>query len=40
VKRLIEAGVHAMLAGESLIRAEDVGAKVRELLGEVQEKDK
>lgn len=32
VKRLNEAGVHAMLVGESLIKARDVGAKVRELL--------
>jgi indole-3-glycerol phosphate synthase len=33
VLRLIEAGVHAMLVGESLIRADDTGAKVKELLG-------
>ncbi len=33
VLRLIEAGVHAMLIGESLIRAQDIGAKIRELLG-------
>ncbi len=33
VIRLNEAGVHAMLIGESLIRADDVGAKVRELRG-------
>ncbi|MBI4402109.1 MAG: indole-3-glycerol phosphate synthase TrpC [Nitrospirae bacterium] len=33
VLRLVEAGVHAMLVGESLIRAEDMGAKIRELLG-------
>ena len=33
VVRLNEAGVHAMLVGESLIRAEDIGAKIRELLG-------
>lgn len=33
VKRLIEAGVHAMLIGESLIRAEDTADKIRELLG-------
>lgn len=32
VKRLNDAGVHAMLVGESLIKARDVGAKVRELL--------
>ncbi|WP_447977368.1 indole-3-glycerol phosphate synthase TrpC [Candidatus Nitrospira bockiana] len=33
VKRLLEANVHAMLIGESLIRADDIGAKMRELLG-------
>ena len=33
VKRLMEAGIHAMLIGEALIRAEDRGAKIRELLG-------
>jgi len=33
VKRLMEAGIHAMLVGESLIKAEDTGAKIRELLG-------
>lgn len=33
VLRLVEAGVHAMLVGESLIRAEDIGAKMKELLG-------
>lgn len=33
VQRLLEAGVHAMLIGESLIRAPDIGGKVRELLG-------
>ena len=33
VTRLIEAGVHAMLIGESLIRAEHTADKVRELLG-------
>lgn len=33
VVRLIEAGIHAMLIGESLIRAERTGDKVRELLG-------
>jgi len=32
VKRLMEAGVHAMLVGESLIKSEDAGAKIRELL--------
>lgn len=33
VKRLLEAGVHAMLVGESLIKAEDTGAKMKELTG-------
>ncbi len=33
VVRLNEAGIHAMLIGESLIRAENTGDKVRELLG-------
>lgn len=33
VVRLVEAGVHAMLVGESLIRAENIAEKVRELLG-------
>lgn len=33
VERLVEAGVHAMLIGESLIRAERTGEKLRELLG-------
>jgi indole-3-glycerol phosphate synthase len=33
VIRLVEAGIHAMLIGESLIRAEHTGDKVRELLG-------
>ena len=36
VQRLLEAGVHAMLVGESLIKAEDIGAKVRELRGDQQ----
>jgi indole-3-glycerol phosphate synthase len=36
VERLLEMGVHAMLVGESLIRAEDTGTKIRELLGEPQ----
>jgi len=34
VLRLIECGAHAMLIGESLIRADDIGKKIRELLGE------
>lgn len=33
VVRLVEAGIHAMLIGESLIRADHTGDKVRELLG-------
>jgi indole-3-glycerol phosphate synthase len=33
VVRLIEAGVRAMLIGESLIRADDIGEKIRELRG-------
>ena len=33
VVRLIEAGIHAMLIGESLIRADDMGSKIRELRG-------
>ena len=33
VERLVEAGIHAMLVGESLIRAEDTAAKIRELMG-------
>jgi indole-3-glycerol phosphate synthase len=37
---LMEAGVHAMLIGESLIRAPDVGAKIRELWGDETKKEK
>jgi indole-3-glycerol phosphate synthase len=33
VRRVAEAGAHAVLVGEALVRAEDVGAKVRELTG-------
>ena len=33
-ERLEEAGVDAILVGESLMREEDIGAKVRELLGQ------
>ena len=40
VLRLNEAGVHAMLVGESLIRAEDIGAKMRELLGTEQKTER
>jgi indole-3-glycerol phosphate synthase len=32
VERVIEAGAHAILVGEGLVRATDVSAKVRELL--------
>ncbi len=31
VLRVVEAGAHAVLVGEALVRADDVGAKVREL---------
>lgn len=33
VVRLVEAGIHGMLIGESLIRAKHAGDKIRELLG-------
>jgi indole-3-glycerol phosphate synthase len=33
VERLLHAGIHAMLIGESLIRAAHAGDKIRELLG-------
>jgi indole-3-glycerol phosphate synthase len=33
VVRLVEAGIHAMLVGESLIRSDDIGDKIRELRG-------
>lgn len=33
VERLAEAGVHAILVGEALMREEDIAAKMRELLG-------
>ena len=33
VERLEEAGVGAILVGESLMREKDIGAKVREILG-------
>ena len=32
-QKVIEAGIHAMLVGESLIRADDIGDKIRELRG-------
>ena len=31
VRRVVTAGAHAVLVGEGLVRAPDVGAKVREL---------
>jgi indole-3-glycerol phosphate synthase len=31
VRRVVQAGAHAVLVGESLVRAADIGAKVREL---------
>jgi indole-3-glycerol phosphate synthase len=34
VLRVVQAGAHAVLVGEGLVRAANVGAKVRELLGE------
>jgi indole-3-glycerol phosphate synthase len=33
VERLLEAGVQAMLIGESLLRADDIGQKMAELIG-------
>src|SRR5207253_3608747 len=33
VKKLADAGVSAVLVGESLMRSPDIGAKVRELMG-------
>jgi len=33
IKKLAEAGVSAVLVGESLMRSDDIGAKVRELFG-------
>lgn len=38
VLRLVEAGIHAMLIGESLIRVQNIGEKIRELQG-TTEKD-
>ena len=34
VRRLADAGVHAMLIGESLMTAKDIGAKIQELIGQ------
>jgi len=36
IARLMEAGIHAFLVGESLMREKDIGRKLRELLGEEQ----
>jgi indole-3-glycerol phosphate synthase len=33
IEQLIEAGIHCFLIGEALMRAEDIGGKLRELLG-------
>lgn len=33
IERLMEAGIHAFLVGESLMREKDIGRKLRELLG-------
>ena len=33
IERLMEAGIHAFLVGESLMREADIGRKLRELLG-------
>lgn len=33
IEKLMEAGIHTVLVGESLMREEDVGKKLRELLG-------
>jgi indole-3-glycerol phosphate synthase len=36
IEKLMEAGIHAFLVGESLMREKDVGKKLRELLGKEQ----
>ncbi len=33
IEKLMEAGIHAFLVGESLMREQDIGKKLRELLG-------
>jgi indole-3-glycerol phosphate synthase len=33
IEKLMEAGIHAFLVGESLMRQQDIGKKLRELLG-------
>lgn len=40
VLRLVEAGVQAMLVGESLIKAPDIGVKIRELYGDDRKKER
>ena len=37
VKRVVEAGVQAILVGESLMTAQDIGAKIKELIGREEE---
>jgi indole-3-glycerol phosphate synthase len=37
VKRVAEAGVRAILVGESLMAAQDIGAKIKELIGPADE---
>ncbi|HET6489267.1 MAG TPA: indole-3-glycerol phosphate synthase TrpC [Syntrophales bacterium] len=38
VERLMNAGIHAILVGESLMREKDIGKKLRELLGKEEDK--
>jgi indole-3-glycerol phosphate synthase len=40
VERLMSAGIHAVLVGESLMREKDIGKKLRELLGKDRDKGK
>ncbi|TLY36997.1 MAG: indole-3-glycerol-phosphate synthase TrpC, partial [Nitrospirae bacterium] len=37
VKQVVEAGVRAVLVGESLMTAKDIGAKMKELIGPLAE---
>jgi indole-3-glycerol phosphate synthase len=37
IELLLEAGIHCFLIGETLMRAEDIGGKLRELLGGVEQ---
>ena len=37
VIRLADAGVGAILVGESLMKADDIGAKINELIGPVED---